>query len=100
MNDYIFLMYESAQSASASTDSDWGVYLERLDESGHFGGGSAIGEGLCASKSEASASITAELSGYIRVTANSIEEARALLSGNPTYEAGGRVEIRELPRTG
>lgn len=100
MTDYIFLMYESAQSASVSTDSDWEAYLERLGKSGHFAGGSAIGGGLCASKSKATATITAELSGYIRVTANSIEEARALLSGNPTYEAGGRVEIRELPKTG
>lgn len=100
MNDYIFLMHESAQSASVSADSDWKAYLERLGNSGRFVGGSAIGGGLCASKSEAAAVITPELSGYIRVTANSIEEARDLLSGNPTYEAGGRVEIRELLRTG
>jgi hypothetical protein len=25
--------------------------------------------------------------------------ARALLPGNPVFEAGGKVEMRELPRT-
>lgn len=42
--------------------------------------------------------ITAHLSGYIRVQAESLEAAKALLDGNPTFEAGGTVEIRELPR--
>ncbi len=98
MNDYIFLMYDSKES-SAATHSDWERYIEGLISSGHFSGGSAISGGLCASKSGDTTDITAELSGYIRITASSIEEARSLLTGNPTYEGGGRVEIRELPRT-
>jgi|DEB0MinimDraft_10_1074344.scaffolds.fasta_scaffold76936_2 hypothetical protein len=36
-----------------------------------------------------------EVTGYMRFEADSIEEVRALLSGNPLYEAGGRVEILE-----
>jgi len=43
--------------------------------------------------------VTAHLGGYIRVTAASIAEAKSLLSGNPHFEAGGTVEIRELPRS-
>jgi hypothetical protein len=43
--------------------------------------------------------VTAHLTGYIRVTADSIDQARSLLTGNPHFEAGGTVEIRELPRT-
>jgi hypothetical protein len=43
--------------------------------------------------------ITANLTGYIRLKADSIEHAKSLLTGNPHYEAGGTVEIRELPRT-
>jgi hypothetical protein len=33
------------------------------------------------------------------VTADDIEQAKTLLNGNPHFEAGGTVEIRELPRT-
>ena len=39
------------------------------------------------------------LTGYIRIRAESLEAARHYLSGNPTFEAGGTVEIRELPRS-
>jgi hypothetical protein len=44
--------------------------------------------------------VTEHLAGYIRVTADSLDAARSLLAGNPHFEAGGTVEIRELPRTG
>ena len=43
--------------------------------------------------------MTTQLAGYIRVTADSLDQAKTLLAGNPVYEAGGTVEIRELPRT-
>lgn len=99
MNDYLFLMYDTEHS-DAGTDSDWERYIERLVGTGHFSGGSAIGGGRSVSKSGETSGISAELSGYIRVTASSIEEAQDLLAGNPTYEGGGRVEIRELPRSG
>jgi len=42
--------------------------------------------------------ISAQLAGFIRIEATDLAEARTLLAGNPTYEAGGTVEIRELPR--
>jgi hypothetical protein len=99
VNDYLFLMYD-AKGSHSGTDADWQRYIERLASTGHFSGGSAIGGGLCLWKSGDASGITAELSGYIRVTARSIEAARELLAGNPTYEGGGRVEIRELPKDG
>jgi hypothetical protein len=37
--------------------------------------------------------------GFIKVQAESLDHARELLKGNPVFEAGGTVEIRELPRT-
>jgi hypothetical protein len=43
--------------------------------------------------------ITRHLGGYIRVTAATIDEAKSLLAGNPHFEAGRTVEIRELPQT-
>ncbi len=94
MPDYIFLMHNDAKS-----NGDWGPYLGKLKASGNFQGGSAIGAGVCARKSGEQPAITGHLSGFIRVSANSIDEARTLLAGNPVFEAGGTVEIRELPRT-
>jgi len=43
--------------------------------------------------------VTALLGGYIRVMAVSMAEAKSLSSGNSHFEAGGTVEIRELPRS-
>ena len=62
-------------------------------------GGSAIGEGECARKSGAPGALTSHLVGFIRVNADNLAHAKSLLVGNPVFEAGGTVEIRELPRT-
>jgi hypothetical protein len=96
MPEYIFLMHDDAIDDEAA----WEPYLRKLKQSGAFEGGSAIGDGVCARKSGTPPGVTAHLTGYIRVTADSLEQARSLLVGNPHFEAGGTVEIRELPRTG
>ena len=92
----MFLMHDDAPKALA--DAGWPEYLSKLRESGHFEGGSSIGAGVCVNKSGSSPPIAAHLTGYIRVQAESLSQARRLLDGNPVYEAGGTVEIRELPR--
>ena len=96
LNDYIFLMYQAPEPTTA----DWSTYFARLRSTGQFAGGSSIGDGLTVSKSGTSEAISKQLVGYIRVTADSMQSARALLVGNPVYEAGGMVEIRELPKNG
>ena len=95
MPDYIFLMHDD----SAAADDAWGPHLERLRQGGFFEGGSAIGAGICLRKSGTPAPLTAHLAGFIRVKADSLDQAKSLLTGNPVFEAGGTVEIRELPRT-
>jgi hypothetical protein len=95
MPDYMFLMHGDCVAEEAS----WEPYLRQLDDSGAFQGGSAIGEGVCARKAGTPAPLTANLVGFIRVNADSFDAARSLLAGNPVFEAGGTVEIRELPRT-
>jgi hypothetical protein len=95
MNDYLLLMYAGAPAPDATYS--WPTYFARLRAADAFEGGSAIGGGVCVSKAGMDADITRHLAGYIRVRAASIEAARALLAGNPVYEAGGTVEIRELP---
>jgi hypothetical protein len=95
MTEYIFLMHDDA----IDDENTWGPYLDRLKQGGFFEGGSAIGGGVCARKSGELPPVTAHLTGYIRVNADSLDHAKSLLTGNPLFEAGGTVEIRELPRT-
>ena len=95
MSEYIFLMHDDA----VADESAWGPYLQTLQQSGFFEGGSAIGDGICVRKSGAAGPITGHIAGFIRVNADGIDQARSLLVGNPVFEAGGTVEIRELPRT-
>jgi hypothetical protein len=96
MAEYIFLMHDDAED-----DEDaWEPYLHKLQQGGFFQGGSAIGDGICVRKTGTPVSITTHLAGYIRVNADNIEQAKSLLIGNPVLEAGGTVEIRELPKAG
>jgi hypothetical protein len=95
MPDYLFLMHNDASPPEAA----WPPYLVRLRAAGNFQGGSAIGTGLCARKSGPASAITAHMTGFLRIGAANLNEAKSLLPGNPVYEAGGTVEIRELPAT-
>jgi hypothetical protein len=99
MNGYIFLMRNDAVDGERSRDEDWAAYFAKLRDAGAFEGGSTIGDGICASKTEMPPQITPYLAGYILVRAESLARARELVAGNPVFEAGGTVEIRELTRT-
>jgi hypothetical protein len=92
----MFLMHDDAPPGTA--DNGWEDYFKRLRESGAFEGGSSIDGGICVRKDGASRPIAKHLTGYIRVTAKNLADAKQLLAGNPVYEAGGTVEVRELPR--
>lgn len=100
MNDYILLMHNDArESPSAETNFAWGRYIEVLNKSGCFLGGSALGGGQCYTRSGTPREITSHIGGYIRVQANSLDDAQKFLDGNPVFEGGGTVEIRELPNS-
>jgi hypothetical protein len=96
MPDYLFLMHNDAVAAGQA----WAPYLHMLIEDGTLRGGSAIGDGVCERKHGVPAALTSHLAGFMRVSADNLEHARSLLAGNPVFEAGGTVEIRELPQTG
>lgn len=96
MADYMLLMHGDA--TSAVDGAAWSAYFAKLRAAGVFEGGSAIGGGACARRSGEPAAIAAQLTGYIKITAADLAAARAWLAGNPVYEAGGTIEIRELPR--
>ncbi|MDP1857171.1 MAG: hypothetical protein Q8K82_00790 [Gemmatimonadaceae bacterium] len=98
MKDFILFMYNDATNPLAANDGEkWGEYLAGLRTSGQFEGGSSIGTGLHVRKGHPDRPSTPELNGFIRIRAEGLERARNFLAGNPIYEAGGTVEIRELP---
>jgi hypothetical protein len=94
MADYILLMHADASAPEAG----WDEYLVRLRQSGAFEGGSGVGGGACFRKAGPAPGISTHISGYLRVQADNLAHAQRFLAGNPCYEAGGTVEIRELPR--
>jgi hypothetical protein len=93
LNEYLFLMHGGTATAPGS----WTAYLAKLRSAGCFLGGSSIGGGVCATRSGSPPELTRHIVGYVKIRANDLTEATALLAGNPVYEAGGTVEIRELP---
>jgi len=100
MNDYLLLMHDDAPGGASRPEAEWEAYLAKLRAADAFEGGSAIGWGVCLSKGPRPVGITGHLAGYIRIRARDLSTARKLVAGNPVYEAGGTVEIRELPRSG
>jgi len=94
MKHFILLMH--ADTLPPERDEDWEPYIGRLISLGSFQGGSSIGPGQAFRKEGDAAPLTRQLTGYIKIQADSLEEASAALEGNPTHEAGGTVEIREL----
>jgi hypothetical protein len=100
VNEYMLLMHEDASDPQAADDPErWRQYLARLRSSGRFDGGSAIGSGERFRKGHPSQPSGRGLGGFIRVRAASLQEAEGFLVGNPVFEAGGTVEVRELPQT-
>ena len=93
MNEYLLLMHGGTSTEPGS----WAAYITRLRTAGCFLGGSSIGGGVCATRSGPAPELTSHLVGYVKIRAADLTEATALLAGNPVYEAGGAVEIRELP---
>jgi hypothetical protein len=96
MRDYLLLMHGDAPLPRPR--SEWAAYIAKLQQANAFQGGSSVGDGVCMAKSGAGEPITNAVQGYIRVNAVDLDAARALVIGNPVYEAGGTVEIRELLR--
>lgn len=85
-------------SVTQPTPEMWSSYLSFLRGRGVFEGGSSIGRGRAFREDGAPGKASEHLAGYIRVKAESLSSARELLAGNPVFECGGTVEIRELPR--
>ena len=100
MNEYILFMHDDAVDKDIADDgARWARYLSGLRASGQFDGGSSMGPGVLARRDSGAVPAPGGVNGYIRVRAESLEAAYRFLAGNPTYEAGGTVEVRELLRS-
>lgn len=99
MKEFMFFMHNDAGDG-ANDGAAWATYLGRLQRTGRFAGGSSIGAGACFAKSKSAPAITAHITGFIRVEAEDLASAQQMLGGNPVFESGGTVEIRELLRDG
>ena len=96
MAEFIFLMHGDA--TAPEDGAAWAPYFGRLRSEGVFEGGSSVGAGVCHRKSGEPGAVSSHIVGYIKVRADDLDHAARLLAGNPVHEAGGTVEIRELPR--
>ena len=104
MKDFLLLMHNDAVDSKLANDGKaWEDYFTLLQQSGGFAGGSEIGAGRCFRKESKVVGAAIQqansdhLTGFIRLRVANMAAAETLLSGNPVYEAGGTVEIRELP---
>lgn len=98
MAEYMFLMHSDYERHKGSEN--WQPYLDMLSSVGALRGGSAMGSGLCVRRSGSVPNVSDHLVGYVKIEARDLNHARDLVLGNPVFEAGGTVEIRELPVTG
>jgi len=94
MTDYILFMHDDAPPGS---DEQWGAYFTLLRQSGAFEGGSSIGQGITIRASGTPGPASDHLTGFIRIRAETLDQARRLAEANPVFVAGGTIEIRELP---
>ena len=84
MADFLFLMHRLDRAETGN----WDGYIASLVAGGHMRGGSSLGGGICVTKSGEVVPVSDHIVGYMRIEAESLEVARDLLAGNPTYEAG------------
>lgn len=94
MAEFILLMHNDNDTSNREI---WGPYLGKLSRAGALRGGSVIGAGVCMRKAGRVPDISHHIIGYVKIEARDFDHARELVQGNPVYEVGGTVEIRELP---
>ena len=88
MPDFIMLMRGN------ESQGDWDQYIQQMIDAGGFQGGSSLGNSISAMKENADQS--SDVTGFMRFSAENLDDAKSRLHGNPCYEGGGRVDILEI----
>ena len=65
----------------SAASGDWDQYIEKLVSSVNFRGGSSLGNWVSVAKGNVD--VGCEVTGYMRFSAESIEEVKELITGNP-----------------
>ena len=95
MADFLILMH--SDTTRPVPDEMWDTWFQTLRQVDAFEGGSTVGGGGVMRKGQLPGPLATWIDGYVRIRAPSLEAAKALVVGNPVYECGGTVEVRELP---
>jgi hypothetical protein len=93
MKQFIMLMHNDVTMPEVATH--WPRYVAQLEQLGALRGGSSFGTGQ-ALRQGTTAPPLSSLVGYMLVAAPDLATAQRYVVGNPTYDAGGTVELREL----
>ncbi len=93
MKQFIMLMHNDVTMAEVATH--WPRYVAQLEQLGALRGGSSVGPGQGLRQGAAAAPLSS-LVGYMLIAAPDLGTAQRYVVGNPTYDAGGTVELREV----
>ena len=94
MADLILLTH----AGTLAPETGWEAYLTSLLQSGAFDRSSTIGDDAGSRRANPSPGISGQINGYMGMRADDLANAQSFLAGHPCFEAGGTVEIRELPQ--
>ena len=94
MTQYILLIQDN--TTSESTLEEWQALFAAACASGHFKGGSEIGNRIVVGDVQ-SAKSTDHIAGYMRFDADDKQQILDLLEKHPVVMHGGSVELCELP---
>ncbi len=90
------------EAAQGALYQKWGTYMEKLTEDGSWKGGAPLessGRLLCDQK-QAVEGVAGEddisIGGYMILQAESYDQALSLCDDCPTFDIGGKLEIREI----
>jgi len=88
MAEFMVLM-----KGSGGSSEQWSNYIETLNSSAAFRGGSELGDGRCIGGDPTE---LCTVSGFMRFEADSIEVGIELMQGNPLLSSDGVVEVLQL----
>ena len=98
MATFLYLFKNDVPADSSDGDMrSWNAFIDELRQGGHFVGGGALGDGCVRKLKATTDEISDQLAGYMVITAESLQEANALLDECPTIRGGGSVEVRRIP---
>ena len=94
MSQYLLLIHGNAKSQA--TPEEWEAFFTAAQQSGHFKGGSELGDRIMVGDS-GSAKASDHLVGFMRFDAEDRQAILDLLQQHPVVIHGGSVELCEMP---